>query len=132
MNPHESAFVESFVVQPRRQRAMELLASSNSRYRFTRNFDHRGRDYFLPECIRPIQARRQRPPDIKDILVSMGAPATCHVIGGTRDGEELDLLSALQEIVGYGQGTVLSCIPGQLAYFEGEWKERFLLVRKGS
>jgi len=25
---------------------------------------------------------------------------------------------------------VLSCIPGKLAYFEGEIRERFLLVRK--
>jgi len=39
----------------------------------------------------------------------MGAPETCHVIGGEHDGEDMDLLTALKEVVGYGIGTVLSC-----------------------
>ena len=130
MNPHESAFVESFVVKARRERALELLASSKNRHKFTSKFDHDGLNYFIPECIRSIEPRYQHPPNIADILRAMGAPDTCHVIGGERDGEDLDLLSALEEIVGYGTGTVLSCVPGKLAYFEGEIRERFLLVRK--
>ena len=59
----------------------------------------------------------------------MGAPETYHVVGGERDGEDMDLLTALEQVVGYGAGTVLWCIPGKLAYFEGEIRERFLLVR---
>jgi hypothetical protein len=72
----------------------------------------------------------QHPPNIADILRAMGAPESCHVIGGEYDGEGMDLLTALKQIVGYGTGTVLSCVPGKLAYFEGEIRERFLLVRK--
>jgi hypothetical protein len=53
----------------------------------------------------------------------------CRVIG-TRDGEETILLDVLKETVGNGIGTLLSCFPGKLAYFEGELRERFLLVRK--
>jgi len=130
MNPHESAFVESFIVKPRRERARELLASSKHRHKFTSKFDHHGRDYFMPECILAIGPRHQHPPDISDMLRAMGAPQTCHVIGGDRDGEDVELLAALKQIVGYGTGTVLSCVPGKLAYFEGEVRERFLLVRK--
>ena len=130
MNPHESAFVEAFIVKPRRERALELLASSKNRHKFTSKVDHHGLDYVIPECIRPIEPRHQHPPDIADILRAMGAPETCHVIGGERDGEDMELLTALRQIVGYGTGTVLSCIPGKLAYFEGEIRERFLLVRK--
>jgi hypothetical protein len=130
MHPHESAFVESFIVKPRRERALELLASSKNRHKFTRKFDHHGRDYIVPECIRSIEPRHQHPPDIAATLREMGAPDTCHVIGGKWDGEDMELLIALKEIVGYGTGTVLSCIPGKLAYFEGEIRERFLLVRR--
>ncbi len=108
---------------------MELLASSKNRYKFTSKFDHHGRDYFIPECIRSIEPRYQNPPNIADILRAMGAPETCHVIGGEHDGKDMELLTALKQIVGYGTGTVLSCIPGKLAYFEGEIRERFLLVR---
>jgi hypothetical protein len=129
MNTHESAFVESFISKARRERALELLASSKNRHKFTSNFDHHGRGYFIPECIRSIEPRHQHPPNITDILRAMGAPDTFHVIGGEHDGKDMELLIALKQIVGYGTGTVLSCIPGKLAYFEGEIRERFLLVR---
>jgi hypothetical protein len=130
MNLHESAFVDAFIVKPRRQRALELLASSKNRHKFTSKFDHHGRDYFAPECIRSIEPRHQHPPVIADILRAMGAPEICHVIGSEHDGKDVELLTALKQIVGYGTGTVLSCIPGKLAYFEGEIRERYLLVRK--
>ena len=46
------------------------------------------------------------------------------------DGQELQLEEALRQIVGRGTGTFVSCVPGQLAYFEGEEpRERWLLSR---
>jgi hypothetical protein len=63
MNPHESAFAESFISKARRERALELLASSKNRQKFTSKFDHHGRDYFIPECIRSIEPRHQHPPN---------------------------------------------------------------------
>lgn len=132
MNSHESAFVGSFIVRARRERALEFLVSSKNRHKFTRELDHHGQYYFIPECIRSIEPRYQHPPNIADILRAMGAPETCHVIGGVHDGEDIELLTALWQVVGYGTGTVLSCIAGRLAYFEGEIRERFLLVREQS
>jgi hypothetical protein len=32
----------------------------------------------------------------------------------------MDLLAALELVIGSGLGTVISCIPGKLAYYEGE------------
>jgi hypothetical protein len=119
MNPHETAFVESFVVKPRRERALAMLSSPKNRFKFTSKFYHHGQDYFIGEWIRPILPRYQHPPDICEILKGLGAPDMCHFIGGSRDGEDVHLLEALKEVVGYGEGTVLSCIPGRLAYFEG-------------
>jgi len=130
VNPHEAAFVEAFIVKQRRERASEFLANPKNRDKFTAAFDHHGRNYFLAECIRPFPARHQHPSHIKDMLESLGAPATCHVIGGVRDGEEVELFEAFKEVVGYGMGTVLSCVPGRLAYFEGEMRERFILLRE--
>ncbi len=129
MDPHESTFIESFILKVRRERALELLASSKNRHKFTSKFDHHGRNYLIPERIRSIEPRDQHSPNIAQILRRMGAPETCHVIGGLHDGEDMELLEALKEIVGYGTGTVISCVPGRLAYFEGEFRERFFLVR---
>ncbi|PYU66935.1 MAG: hypothetical protein DMG49_20465 [Acidobacteria bacterium] len=46
------------------------------------------------------------------------------------DQQELPLVEALKQIVGRGMGTVLSCIPGRLAFVETE-DERFILQRHG-
>jgi len=46
----------------------------------------------------------------------------------TLDQKELPLLDALRQTVGRGMGTVLSCIPGRLAFVETE-DERFILER---
>ena len=60
------------------------------------------------------------------ILRGLGAPDTCYLISEDTkfDGKEMELLAALKQIVGYGMGTVISCIPGRLGYFEGELKEK--------
>jgi len=44
------------------------------------------------------------------------------------DQKELPLVEALKQTVGRGMGTVLSCIPGRLAFVETE-DERFILER---
>jgi hypothetical protein len=46
----------------------------------------------------------------------------------TLDQKEFSLVEALKQIVGRGIGTVLSCIPGRLAFVETE-DERFILER---
>jgi hypothetical protein len=44
------------------------------------------------------------------------------------DGRELDLRAALEHVNGREIGTILSCVPGKLAYFESE-DDRLLLAR---
>ena len=44
------------------------------------------------------------------------------------DQKDLPLVDALERIVGRGMGTILSCIPGRLAFVETE-DERFILER---
>ena len=44
------------------------------------------------------------------------------------DGKELELEAALGEVVGNNAGAILSCVPGKLAYFEGE-DESLLLAK---
>jgi hypothetical protein len=60
-----------------------------------------------------------------------GTGELCWVMSEDRrmDARELDLRTALEEVVGRGIGTLLSSIPGRLAYFEGE-DERLLLARQ--
>ena len=130
MSPHEQAFVDAFVEPARRERAMFCLANPKKREGFTNKFDHHGTDVLIGKYLRNIEPSQQNPESIYAILRSLGAPSTCHVISNSKlDGSEIELLSALEQVVGYGMGTVISCVPGKLGYFEGEWKERYILER---
>ena len=131
IDPHEQAFIEGFVQKWRRERAFLCLADLRRRRKFTGRFAHHGRDILMPECLRSVVPSQQHAKDIYSILVSLGAPERCHVISenGSLDGKEMDLLLCLREVVGCGMGTVISCIPGRLGYFEGEVRERYILQR---
>jgi len=46
------------------------------------------------------------------------------------DEKEMPLREALMETIGMGMGTLISCIPGRLAYLENEDAgERYILER---
>ena len=51
-----------------------------------------------------------------------GAPAECVLIAedAALDGRRMPLAEALDAIVGRGMGAFVSCIPGRLAFYEGE------------
>jgi hypothetical protein len=130
MNLHEQAFVESFVQRERRERSLLCLANPKKRRKFVHEFAHHGTYILTPECLRSIKPSQQNPDSICAILRSLGAPDTCHVMSeGSFDGKEMELLAALKGIVGYGMGTVISCLPRRLGYFEGELRERYILQK---
>jgi hypothetical protein len=65
-------------------------------------------------------------------LKKNGAPEKCHVISEDIDvdGKEMMLREAIEEVLGYGLGSILSCIPGRLVYYEGEGPgDRYVLKR---
>jgi hypothetical protein len=68
--------------------------------------------------------------NIAGFLRSRGARDTCWVISQLTgvDGKELELETALEAVVGKDMGSILSCVPGKLAYFEDE-DESLLLAR---
>ena len=66
-------------------------------------------------------------------LRRLGAPDSCYALSTDRDldGRHLPLEEAMESIHGTQMGTLLSCIPGQLAYYEGEDPgERYILHRQ--
>ena len=131
MNLHEQEFVESFVQRARRERVRLGLANPKKRRKFVDEFAHHGTYILAPECLRSIEPSQQNPDSIYAILRGLGAPDACHLISEDTnfDGKEMELLAALKRIIGYGMGTVISCLPGRLGYFEGEVRERYILQK---
>jgi hypothetical protein len=124
----EQALIAAFVRRSKRDRYREILSNPRMRHKFTNqlahftDFDPKYRlrlpsDKLFVENI-AVELQRRHSPSI--VFAISEDPAL--------DQKEFPLLEALKQIVGRGMGTVLSCIPGRLAFVETE-DERFILER---
>jgi hypothetical protein len=130
MSPHEEAVVKSFIEPSRQQRFVDFLADPKKRKKFTDELAHRRERFLNSKFLKSIPPSQRNPTSLYALLKQLGAPDICWVISESRllDGQEVGLIKALREVVGYGMGTIISCAPGRLAYFESE-DERFILQR---
>lgn len=118
----------AFVKRSKRNRYREILSSPRLRHKFTSQLAHFAD--FDPKYRVPILSDKLFVDNIARELQKRRCPNTVFAISEdpALDEKELPLLEALKQIVGRGMGTVLSCIPGQLAFVETE-DERFILQR---
>ena len=131
MNHSEEMFARSFIVPEKRERYLSLLQSKKGRDKLRERFYHH--PDLDPRFAHLVPAGQQSSTSIERLLRSKGAPDTCWVMSTNDeiDGREMKLAEALEEVAWYcDDGTLLSCIPGRLAYFElAEPGERYILER---
>jgi hypothetical protein len=126
---NEHSLVAAFVKRSKRDRYREILSNPRLRHKFTNqlahftDFDPKYRlsipsnNLFVDNSA--LELQRRNSPNI--VFAISEDPAL--------DQKDLPLIEALKQIVGRGMGTVLSCIPGHLAFVETE-DERFILERR--
>jgi hypothetical protein len=120
MNPEE-ATIRAFIQKSKQERCIQFLANPKRRHKFTSELAHfKWLDDRFAHPIPPPSAHTAQ--EIASLLRGKGAGRTVHVISEDSDidGRELDLDEALRHIWGRQIGTILSCIPGKLGYFEDE------------
>ncbi len=131
-NEIEIKVVKAFIVTDRKEKYLEALPNSKRRAKILDRLNHHIDDI-------DSQYRISVPPDnntpsvIEKLLRSRGAPSQCYVMSSSNrlDGREMPLADALRDVIGYQMGTLISCIPGQLAFYESEEiKIRYILERK--
>ena len=129
----EATLISTFVNPLKRKHLIEILANPKRRHRATEELA-RFRD-LDPGSIVPLESATQTPAAIEGVLRGRGAGDSCHVISANRaiDGKTMSLKLALEKVVGQGMGTLLSCVPGELAYYEGERpSDRCILARRAT
>ncbi len=137
--PHEQATIKAFVIRARQERCLYLLGDPKRRRKFLAELGHfrwLDRKYVTvaPWNPDPNLSLWERHLDginkIHKLLQSKGAGNTCWAISqnGEIDARELQLDEALENAIDSDSGTILSCIPGRLAYFKDE-EESLLLSR---
>jgi hypothetical protein len=133
MDHREEALFEAFALSNRKGRYMALLATKRGRDKVLFSLDHF--HDLDPRFCKQVAASEQNPAGVLSLLQSFGAPPLCYVISSWSevDRREMPLADALAAIIGRGMGTFISCLPGTLAYFEGEDpKHRFICHRDRS
>jgi hypothetical protein len=119
MVPDEQLLARFFIPN-KRDRYVEMISHPKKRPKFLCELVHF--THLDPRYILPMPPKKLFPDQIFAILTQRGAPPTCWVTSedSELDGREMLLLEALKQVVGLQMGTFLSCIPGKLAYYEGE------------
>jgi hypothetical protein len=125
---HETSLIASFVNRNKRHRYREFVSDPRTRHRFVRQLAHFAD--FDPKYRLPFPSKSLFVESIARELQRRHSPSVVFAISEdpALDQKDLPLVEALQRIVGYGMGTVLSCIAGRLAFVETE-DERFILER---
>jgi len=128
---HEEATIRAFIRHNRQERCLRFLSDPKRRKRFTAELAH-FRELDAKYALR-IPPNQQNPASVLKLLVSMGAVSKGWIISENSDldGQEMELDAALKETIGRGMGTIISCIPGRLAYFEDE-DGRYILQRSAA
>ena len=129
----EATLISTFVSPIKRKHLIEILANPKRRHRATESLAHF--HDLDPSAVVPLETADQTPAAIETALRSRGAGDNCHVISENRaiDGKTLSLKVALEKVVAQGMGTLLSCVPGELAYYEGRGpSDRCILARRAS
>lgn len=125
---HETEFVRQFVKPEKRRRYLSLLETRRGRQKLLEALDHF--DELDTRYAHLLPTNAQTVDQIAALLRRKGAPERCHVTSSNADidDREMTLNEALQETVGSSSGTIVSCMPGKLAYFEGEEQnQRYIL-----
>src|ERR1041385_4981147 len=117
---HEAEFIQRFVNPEKRRRYLSLLDTRKGRKKLVEPLDHF--DELDPHYAQLVPANAQTVNQIELLLKRKGAPQHCHVTSSNADIDDREMLlsKALQKTIGSGSGTIVSGIPGKLAYFEGE------------
>jgi hypothetical protein len=127
----EEALIRAFVVKAKCDRFVELMAEPKRRKDVPATLAHfRDLD---PRWIVHLPTNQHDARAVERALRSRGAGDLCYLISqeGDLDRRRLPLADALEQVIGRGIGTLISCIPGSLAYFEGEGpSDRCILARR--
>ena len=117
---HEEALVKAFIAPLRQERYLEFLTSPKRRKKFIAQLAHF--KHLNPKFMVGIPPNQQNPSGVMKLLTAKGAGPRCWVISENSelDGQETELEAALKETIGMQMGTLISCVPGKLGYFEDE------------
>lgn len=126
MNEHEEKTIVAFILRGKRHRYAYLLDNPQKRNQALDRLNHcRDLD---PRYVTWLRSNT----DVVGLLRQEGCPSHVYLIScaDELDGRTLSLEDALELVSCEGWGTIVSCVPGRLAYYYDEEGERRALLKK--
>jgi hypothetical protein len=126
----EEAVIRAFVVSQKRERYIELLRSPKRRREFLSQLYHF--HDFEPACLIPLKRSEESAEALLAVLRRQRATTECYVISANAelDGMSDELARVIPRVYGQEEGTIVSCVPGRLAYYEGEPPQNRFILKK--
>lgn len=128
---HEQAIVRAFIRKDKQERSLFLLSNPERRRKFTDGLAHfKWLDMRFAHRIPASTAHTAG--ELISLLRRKGAGQMVWVVSeyAPIDGRETSLEEAMEQTWGLCMGTILSCVPGKLAFFRGEdMRSEYLLER---
>jgi hypothetical protein len=124
----ELLLFKTFVIKQRQDRYINLIATDKGRKKlrsYIAHFEDIESKYSTP--LHSLKTNQ----GLVDLLKSEGAPPICYIIAENSkyDMKSLPLTDAITQLFNSGMAFFLSCIPGKLAYYEGENSSKRLLLK---
>lgn len=118
----EELIVKSFFEKNVQERVLHELFSPKKRDQALNRLCHEYEKMLKGKYMIEILPPNSDPQDIYKLLIKEGAEKVCYSLSYNEkiDGKELPLHEALEHAVGFGFPSIISCVPGELAYFEAE------------
>lgn len=113
-------FVKNFIKRQKQSRYLSLISSRKGFEKFQRLLDHGILEDMHHATL--ITNSGQNVDDIAKVLIDATAENSCHLFSSNSKINEKDLETrhALDEVVGYGFGTILIFRGASIAYYESE------------
>ena len=131
MNAHVEVLVQLFVKKEKRERMLAFAAKANRRGDLRDDLLHDRRS-LEPSVLVPLSASATSVEAITRALRAAGAGARAYVISAVLDADdrELDLVDALELVVGRSEDSLVFAVGSRVAYYENHEGEQYILHRK--
>lgn len=128
MNEQETLIIDTFISRDYRDRLKFLLNHPKKRIVGLQWLN--GPLDLDPRYKYPIRPKSDA--ELVELLRKEGCPDQVYLMSSTRhlDGKILPLDDAVKQIGCYGYGTIMSCIPGKLAYWYAEEGAEKAILKK--
>ena len=114
----ESKLIERFIIKSKRDRYLAFIKSDKSRNKFVKELAHFSD--LRHDLFEEVKGDKRQ--IIKDRVKKIGKLNDCYIISESSelDQKRLDIDKALNEVIGYGMGTLLVFGDTEIVYYEAE------------